>query len=130
MPMNPALEGKTYPAVALTVDPERVARFRAAFGEERDVVPPTFATVAEWAVFPGIVEDAELALDFSRVVHAAQEYEWHRPFVEGETLTVRPRIASIREKGGHGFLTVETELTDADGTIVVLARATLIERGI
>ena len=128
-PMNPALEGKAYPAVPFTVDPERVARFRATFGEERDIVPPTFATAAEWAVFPGIIADPVLGLDFSRAVHAQQEYEWHRPFVVGETLTARPRIALIREKGGHGFLTVETELIGADGAIVVVARATLIERG-
>jgi len=130
VPMNPALEGKVYPAVPFTVDPERVERFRAAFGEERDIVPPTFVTAAEWAVFPGIIEDPGLELDFSRVVHAQQEYEWRRPLVVGETLTVRPRIASIREKGGHGFLTVETELVGADGAIVVIARATLIERGV
>jgi hypothetical protein len=129
MTMNAALEGKTYPDAAFTVEPERVNLFRAAIGEDSDIVPPTFATTAEFTVMPLIVGDAELGLDFTRVVHAEQEYEWHRQFRMGEALTVRSRIASIRQKAGNGFLTIETEVLDRDGELVVLARATMIERG-
>jgi hypothetical protein len=128
MPMNVALEGKVYPDTTFTVDEERVDLFRAAVGEAGETVPPTFATVAEFAVFPLIVGDAELGLDFSRVVHAEQESEWRRPFRMGEALTVRSRIAAIRQKAGNGFLTIHTELLDGDGELVVLARATMIER--
>jgi acyl dehydratase len=129
MTMNAALEGKVYPDATFTVEPERVNLFRAAIGEERDIVPPTFATAAEFAVMPFIVGDAELGLDFTLVVHAEQEYEWRRPFRMGEALTVRSRIASIRQKAGNGFLTIETEMLDGDGALVLLARATMIERG-
>jgi hypothetical protein len=128
MPMNAALEGKVYPDTMFTVDEERVDLFRAAVGEAGEFVPPTFATAAEFAVFPLIVGDAELGMDFTRVVHAEQEYEWRRPYRMGETLTVRSRIASIRQKAGNGFLTIETELLDPEGELVVLARATMIER--
>jgi hypothetical protein len=128
MPMNVALEGKVYPDTTFTVDEERVDLFRAAVGEVGDIVPPTFATAGEFAVFQLIVGDAELGLDFTRVVHAEQEYEWRRPFRRGETLTVRSRIASIRQKAGNGFLTNHTELLDGEGELVVLARATMIER--
>ncbi len=127
--MNVTLEGKVYPDATFTVEPERVNLFRGAIGEESDIVPPTFATVAEFTVMPVIVGDAELGLDFTRVVHAEQEYEWHRRFRIGETLTARSRIASIRQKAGNGFLTIETEVLDRDGGLVVLARATMIERG-
>jgi hypothetical protein len=127
--MNATLEGKVYPDATFTVEPERVNLFRAAIGEKSDIVPPTFATVAEFTVMPIIVEDGELGLDFTRVIHAEQEYEWHRRFRMGETLTARSRIASIRQKAGNGFLTIETEVLDRDGGLVVLARATLIERG-
>jgi acyl dehydratase len=129
MTMNVALEGKVYPDAAFTVEPERVNVFRAAIGEQSDIVPPTFATVAEFTVMPVIMADAELGLDFTRVVHAEQEYEWHRRFRLGEVLTARSRIASIRQKAGNGFLTIETEVLDRDGGLVVLARANLIERG-
>lgn len=126
--MNAALEGKAYPDTTFTVDEERVDLFRAAVGEPGEIVPPTFATAAEFAVFPLIVGDPELGLDFARVVHAEQEYVWRRPFRMGEALTVRSRIASIRQKAGNGFLTIQTELLDRDGELVVLARATMIER--
>jgi hydroxyacyl-ACP dehydratase HTD2-like protein with hotdog domain len=129
MTMNATLEGKVYPDVTVTVEPERVNLFRAAIGEESDIVPPTFATAAEFTVMPFIVRDPELGLDFTRVIHAEQEYEWHRRFRMGETLTARSRIASIRQKAGNGFLTIETEVLDRDGRLVVLARATMIERG-
>jgi acyl dehydratase len=129
MTMNVALEGKVYPEATFTVESERVNVFRAAIGEQSDIVPPTFATVAEFTVMPVIVGDAQLGLDFTRVVHAEQEYEWHRRFRLGETLTARSRIASIRQKAGNGFLTIETEVLDRDGGLVVLARATMIERG-
>lgn len=128
MPLNPPLEGKTYPEATFTVDGERVARFREALGYEGDDVPPTFATVAEFTVFPAIVSDPELGLDFTRVVHAEQEYEWRRPLRAGETLTIRTWIASIRQKAGNGFLTIQSELVGAEGDVAVLARATLIER--
>jgi acyl dehydratase len=129
VPLNAALEGKVYPDTAFTVDEDRVASFRSSVGETKDIVPPTFATAAEFAVFPLIVGDPELGLDFTRVVHAEQEYDWRRPLRIGESLTVRSRIASIRQKAGNGFLTIQTELLDGQGEIVVLARATMIERG-
>jgi acyl dehydratase len=128
MPMNTALEGKVYPDATFTIDEQRVALFREAVGEAGRIVPPTFATAAEFAVMRFIVGDAELGLDFSRVVHAEQEYEWYRPFRMDEALTVRSRIASIRQKAGNGFLTIETEVRDQGGELVVLARATMIER--
>ena len=128
MPLNSLAEGTVYPDASVRVDAGRVEDFRAALGETADIVPPTFATVAEFAVIPVIVGDPELGLDFTRVVHAEQEYEWRRPLRIGETITVRSRIASIREKAGSGFLTIETELIDDAGDLVVLARATMIER--
>ena len=125
--MNPAAAGKTYPATTLTVDPQRVAAFREVF-DESEGVPATFVTVAEFAVMPQIVADPELALDFSRVLHGNQEYEFRRPLREGETLEVRCRLGSIRVLGGNAFLVLVTELVEPGGDIVCIGRSTLIER--
>jgi hypothetical protein len=127
--MNVAVEGKVYPEAPFLVEADRVRAFRTVFGERRDVVPPTFLTAAEFTVIPSIVSDPDVAIDFTRVVHGEQEYELRRPLVEGEILTIRPRIASARTKGGHGFLTIETEVRDASGEIVAVCRASMIERG-
>ena len=126
--VNPAAEGTRYPDVPFTVDPERVASFRKIFGLTHGV-PPTYVTAAEFAVFPSVIGDPTLSLDFSRVIHGDQEYVYRRRLVEGETLTVRARIASIRMKAGSGFLTLVTDLVGSDGTIAATARSTMIERG-
>jgi hypothetical protein len=127
--MNPAAAGKTYPATTFTVDPQRVTAFREIF-EESEGVPVTFATVAEFAVMPQIAADPELELDFSRVLHGNQEYEFRRPLQEGEALEVRCRLGSIRVLGGNAFLVLVTELVEPGGDIVCTARSTLIERAV
>ncbi|GBC87444.1 hypothetical protein HRbin12_01450 [bacterium HR12] len=129
VPLNPALEGKTYPPLRFLVDAERVRRFAAAIGADEGGVPPTFATAPEIeAGLARVVADPELGLDFARVVHGEQAYEWRRPLRVGETLEVRSTIESVRTKGGHGFLTIRTEMLDGDGVTVVVARSTLVER--
>jgi hypothetical protein len=125
--MNAAVAGKVYPDVPFVVDPDRVAQFRAVF-DESSGVPVTFVTAAEFTVIPDVVTDPELGLDFARVLHGNQEYEFRRPLEEGESLVIRSRIGSIRELGGNGFLVLVTELVATDGDVVCTARCTLIER--
>ena len=125
--MNLSVQGKMYPDVAFTVDAARVAAFRDVVGQERGV-PPTFATVAEFTVFPEVIGDPELALDFSKVVHGSQGYDFVRPLREGETLTVRSRIETVRQRAGAGFLTIATDLIDVDGVVVCTGRSLLVER--
>jgi hypothetical protein len=127
--MNPSAAGKSYPDATFTVDPARVAAFRAVFDDTSGGVPVTFVTAAEFMVLPTIVGDPELDLDFTRVLHGSQEYAFRRPLQMGETLTVRTRIESIRVLGGNGFLTIATELVGDDGEVACSARSTMIERG-
>jgi hypothetical protein len=128
--LNVALEGKSYPPIRFVVEAEHVRRFAEAIGDEGEGIPPTFVTAPEIrAGLAQIVADPELGLDFTRVVHGGQEYEWRRPLRLGETLEVRSTIEDVRTKGGHGFLTVRTEMRDAAGELVVVGRSTLIERG-
>jgi hypothetical protein len=125
--MNPAAEGTIYPEVEFVLDPVRVAAFRKVFGQETGV-PPTFLTAAEFAALPAVLDDPHLQLDFSRVLHASQEYEYVRPLQEGERLRIRPRIESIRIKGGNGFMTVVMDAIGDDGERVATATNVMIER--
>jgi acyl dehydratase len=127
--VNQAAEGKTYEPVAFDIDGVRVRAFHDLFGGPPGVAP-TFLTAAEFIVFPQIIGDPELALDFRKVVHGSQEYEFHRPLQLGETLTAHAHIASIRRKGGNGFLVVEMRMNDVAGETVATARATMIERDV
>ena len=125
--MNPAAEGTVYADVPVTVDPARVDAFRKVFGVSSGV-PPTFVTAAEFTVFPHVIGDPALGLDFTRVLHGSQEYTYERPLREGETLIVRARIDSIRQKGDTGFLTVVMELRDEEDRLVCTARSQMVER--
>jgi acyl dehydratase len=125
--MNPAAEGVEYPPVPFVVDPGRVDAFRRLFGMPGGV-PPTYLTVAEFVVFPRVIDDPVLQLDFARVVHGSQEYSFVRPLREGEALTIHSSIGSIRIRGTTGFVTVVTVLRDEDGVDVATARSTMIER--
>jgi len=125
--MDRSAEGKTYGPMAFELAPELVRAFRTLFGGPPGV-PPTIVTAAEFGLLPHIIGDPELALDFRNVVHGSQEYTFRRPLLVGETLAVDARIASIRERGGSGFLTIEMQLRGADGSLAVIARSTMIER--
>ena len=127
-PMNPGAEGTTYPEVTFVVDTARVAAFRKVFGQEAGV-PPTFLTAAEFAALPAVLADPNLALDFSRVLHGSQEYDYRRPLLEGESLRVVARIGSIRQKGGNGFMTVVMDVFGQDGELAATATNVMIERG-
>jgi acyl dehydratase len=77
------------------LDPE--AAREAGFADV--VAPPMFAAVyAGPAVFPAIMESG---LDFSRMVHGAQEFTWAEPVVAGDEITTE---ASLEEKNERGVL--------------------------
>jgi hypothetical protein len=126
--MNQDLAGKTYPTVQFSVPADRVRRFAEAVGAEGPGVPPTFATVPEIEAMSAVLQDPELELDFSRVVHAEQSYEWTRPIEVGDELTARPSIESIRAKAGSEILVISTEIRDGSGQGVVRGRCTLVVR--
>ena len=133
----------------LPVDPEKVAEFATAVGEDnplffdREVAshhgfpnvlaPPTF-TVTQ--IFQVGRDDREQRLgsnlDYARVLHGEQEFIYERLPVAGETLRGTMRIAKdfLKEgkRGGHmRFVTYESVFTDADGALVLTANYTLIE---
>ena len=126
--MNADTEGKVYPAVEVEVEPQRLADFRAVFGQASGV-PPTFVTTIEFLAFAQVAADPELALDFSRVVHGAQEFDHRRPVREGETVTAAIRVDSVRGIGTNAFLVVITDIVDEDGSLVCVAKSTMVERG-
>jgi len=145
MPLNQALTGKEYPPLTMEVDRDSVVRFAEAIGEDgavfRDadaaraagfpeqLAPPTFPTRMQIAVSAAVAADPELGLDYTRVVHGEQAYEWLRPVHVGDVLTAAPRIADIRARGPLEFLVVESDIRDAAGEVVVRARTTLLSRG-
>ncbi len=143
MAVNAGVIGKTFPAVTYAVGREKVREYAQAVGETNplyldvdaaraaghaDVVaPPMFAAVyAGTAVFPAIMESG---LDFSRMVHGAQEFTWHEPVVAGDEITTEVEVADISERGGVGFFVFESRSDNQDGERVCTGTWTCIVRG-
>jgi len=144
VPLNTSLVGKEYAPIEFAVERDHVTRFAEAIGEDAEVfldadaaraagypeqlAPPTFVTTMQIMASAQAAADPELGLDYTRVVHGSQAYEYRRPVRVGDELTAAPRIADIRSRGPLEFLVVESAITDAAGATVVVARTTLIVR--
>jgi acyl dehydratase len=137
--------GKTYPAVSYSVGREKVREFAYAVGETNpvyfdveaaraagydDVVaPPMFAVVYSGrAVWPA-VHDPEVGLDFSMLVHGAQEFEWGPVVVAGDEISTEARIKDISERGGMGFYIFESVSKNQRAETVCTGLWTDIVRG-
>jgi acyl dehydratase len=145
MPLNQSLKGKEYGEVSFTVERDKVNQFARAVGETdpiftdpevakaagypEQVAPLTFATVLQMAASGYVVNDQDLHLDYTRVVHGEQEFEYARPLFVGDTLTAVPRVRDIYSKGPNEFLVIEAEIKDPSGKTVVVSRSTILSRG-
>ena len=104
------------------LDPE--AARAAGFADV--VAPPMFAAVyCGPAVFPAILDSG---LDFSRMVHGAQEFTWHAPVVAGDEITTEAELEESAERGGLRFYVFRTTSTNDRGELVCEGRWTNIVR--
>jgi acyl dehydratase len=147
MPLNRAFVGREYPAEdTYEVSRELIRRFADAIGDASPVyrsssaaqavghpdviAPPTFLTVLGFRFREGIpAADPELGLDYSRVVHGEMGFEFHRPVVAGDRLTVLNRIVDIRDAGANELMKTETVVSDSAGQPVATLTSTLVSRG-
>jgi acyl dehydratase len=146
MPLDPSFVGRSWPPTEpYLVGREKIREFARAIGAEdaayhdpdaaraigyADVVaPPTFPTVVTMAASRQVVADPELGIDYSRVVHGDQKFSYSRPVVAGDELTCVNTVEEITARGGHDFLTIRTDVSDASGAVVVTAWSKLVQRG-
>jgi len=125
-----AVAGRTYPAVQFEIEPERVSEFARAIGADAaGGVPPTFAAVYSLGVTaPHLFMDEEAAVNFARLLHAEQAFEWARHPRVGETVTSRGRVASDTERRGMRFIRFESDTTDAQGAPICKSTALFVIR--
>lgn len=146
MPVNPAVEGRTYrmPQAHVVTRDEIVTFARAvrtsddrcldvdaarAAGHTDVVAPTTFAVTLAQQAEALFMRDEEAGVDFSRLVHGEATFTHHAPIVAGEALIAETTVARVRSAGGHDMVTLATAVTTADGshradtTSVVVIRA-------
>jgi acyl dehydratase len=99
------------------------------FGHDAVPAPPTFPIVLTVPGTQALVDDPELGLDFSRVVHGEQRFTYSRPVYVGDELVAQASIESIRSLAGNDMLTTSTLVRTPAGEQVLSARAVLVVRG-
>lgn len=146
MALDPSFVGRSYPpAEPYQVGREKIREFADAIGDDdplfRDpeaaraaghpdvIAPPTFAIIVSMRSQHALIDDPELGLDYSRVVHGDQSFTHHRPVHAGDELAATVHVDAIRSAAGNDILTVRCEVLDAAGEPVTTTRSTLVARG-
>ena len=146
MPVNPDLVGRVFPPTApYLVGREKVREFARAVlatsplnhdpeaaraaGFSDVIAPPTFPVVVQEATLAQLLAEPDAGIDFTRVVHGAQQFSYTRPVVAGDELTATLAVTSVKTLGGNSMVTAESTIVDAGGAHVVTATSTLVVRG-
>jgi acyl dehydratase len=146
MALNVELVGKQYAPQTYEVGREKIREFAAAVGDRNPayhdveaakalghgdlVAPPTFAVVVTRGSQIAVIDDPELGLDFTRVVHGDQKFQFTRPIVAGEVLRTTASVHSARTIAGNDILTIRSDVADETGAPVVSVFATLVARAV
>lgn len=94
-------------------------------------VPPTFLMCLESeGRNPQAIVEEVMGFDLGRILHAEQEFVYHRMAFAGDVLTFDTRIVDVYEKKGGAlqFVVQETRVTNQDGEHVADIRSSLVQR--
>lgn len=128
------------PEGTMRVEHGKIAEFARAVKDdnpafrdgERPPAPPTFLmTIAHWIGDLGQTRRG-ITLDYRRLLHGEQEFEYLRPVRAGDVLRFRSRTKDVFEKqgkrgGAMTFVIGETEFRNQAGEVVAYMRNTAIE---
>jgi acyl dehydratase len=146
MPIDQSFVGRVYPPTApyevarekirefadAVKDPSPVYRDPAAaraLGYEDVIAPPTFAIVVTLPAGHQVIDDPELGIDYSRVVHGEQRFVHTRPVRAGDVLQVVVTVDNIRAAAGNDLVTTRADVITVAGEPVLTAFGTLVARG-
>jgi hypothetical protein len=128
------------PEGTMRVEHGKIAEFARAVKDDNPAfrrgdappAPPTFLmTIAHWIGDLGRTRQG-IKLDYRRLLHGEQEFEYRRPIRGGDVLTFRSRTKDVFEKQGKRggtmtFVLGETEFRNQAGEVVAYMRNTAIE---
>jgi acyl dehydratase len=137
--------GKLFEPVTYAVGREKIREYAKAVGEMNplhsdleaaraagyaDVVaPPMFAVVYTSPAISSAFFDDAVGMDFSRMVHGAQEFSWGPLVVAGDEITTEVEVADVSQRGGMGFYVFESRSDNQNGERVCTGTWTCIVRG-
>lgn len=145
MGVNTDVIGRTYPSAQYAVGREKIREYALAVGETNPlhldleaaraagyddlVAPPMFAVVYAFPALWPVLFDEEVGIDFSRMVHGGQEFEWGPLVVAGDEITTTVSVADVSERAGNGFYVFASESVNGRGETVCSGRWSNIVRG-
>ena len=118
MALDQSFVGRTYPPTEpYEVGREKIREFAVAVGDANPVytdpeaakayghldviAPPTFVFAVTFAAATQVVQDPQLGLDYSRVVHGDQKFAYSRPVRAGDRLSVTSTIEAVKALSAH-----------------------------
>lgn len=138
--MDESLIGRRAAAFQVPVERGKVREFARATAarspafrdEERPVIPPTWLAAASFWIGP---DNHALGgvFDFSRTLHAGQEYVFHGPPPRaGDVLHGQQSVETVFSKDGRRggrmtFAVLLTEYRNSAGSLVAEVRQTIVE---
>ncbi len=146
MAVNTVVIGKTFAPATYAVGREKIREYAQAVGEANplyldaeaaraegydDVVaPPMFAVVYSLpSVWPALF-DEEVGIDFAKMVHGGQEFEWGPVVVAGDEIITTTSLKDVSERRGNGFFVFESVSVNPRGETVCTGLWTNIVRGV
>jgi acyl dehydratase len=146
MALDAGLVGRSYPPSAVyEVGREKIAEFATALGDPDPVyrdpaaaraaghpavlAPATFAIVLSLGAGNVVLDDPDVSIDYSRVVHGEQRFAHHRPIRAGDRLVATASIDAVKTVAGNDMLTTRVDLATEDGEPVCTTRSMLVARG-
>lgn len=100
-----------------------------ALGHPDLIAPPTFAFAVTFKAFPAVLANPDLGLDYSRVVHGGQSFDYTRPIYAGDELVTEAVVEDIRVAGKNELLIAALNVSTIDGEPVVRTTSTIVSRG-
>jgi acyl dehydratase len=126
--------GKSWPPTTYAVGREKIREFAHATGETDPlcldldaaraagfddlVAPPMFAVVYGMPALAPAMFDADVGIDFARLVHGGQQFSWGELVVAGDEITTTATLTDVSERGGNGFYVFETRSVNDRGAEV------------
>jgi len=145
--VDKSIIGKEFPEISFEIEKGKIREFARAIGDKNPAyynedaakesgleglaVPPTFPTV--FAMAGGLLDKvAELGVDFTKLLHGGQEYEYIQKIKPGDQLKGKTVITNVFEKSGKAgtmdLIVFETTYTNKDGQKVLIDKSTLVVR--
>ncbi|GAB4589647.1 fused (3R)-hydroxyacyl-ACP dehydratase subunits HadA/HadB [Nocardia sp. IFM 10818] len=100
----------------------------AELGYDALLASPTFASVIGAATTRALIGTVLTEYDVSQILQTDQIFEYYRPVLAGDHLSVDVVVENIRSYGDNDFITIKVTLADAERLPVLVSTTTIVAR--